>query len=525
MRHRHEQARALAEHSVEMHERSGSPRGLGVALATLGQICVRLGDLDRAETVLTRALEARRSLQIRETTGAVWDTLAQVHLIRGNYDKASECLSQARDGYGKYGLQASRWYEWSVRVLDAKIALRRGHHDDALRRSDEIVESPGVPPGDALQAHLIAVEALLEAGRPSDAESRLGQVAEQVHPRQMPSMWGEFLRLRGELGAQTGRQAEAHHDLAQSISIFDLITERYQAGLSQLALGRLAVRRGGRDEAEQALRAAADVFAALGATAKAQEAREILSSISPDAAGAEQTGLVGEGLDLLVRRLVEAAALPGLLGREAVAALRESCGGDQAIVFAHPPNDATPRVIAYAGVDEAGAIALGRDAIQKRHQNDTTVLIEWLTSSEDERLGILLASARPLAPSVTSRFRMLTSVVSQGFELCAARDRPLQIDDHGTERALDVLMPGFICNSPSMSRVVDYIQRLQGSDLTVLVTGDSGTGKELVARAIHIGSRRSDASFLPYNCTTATRELADSQLFGHRRGSFTGAVA
>jgi len=60
--------------------------------------------------------------------------------------------------------------------------------------------------------------------------------------------------------------------------------------------------------------------------------------------------------------------------------------------------------------------------------------------------------------------------------------------------------------------------------LTVLITGESGTGKELVARAIHVGSPRASAMYLPYNCTTTTRDLADSQLFGHRRGSFTGAV-
>ena len=76
-----------------------------------------------------------------------------------------------------------------------------------------------------------------------------------------------------------------------------------------------------------------------------------------------------------------------------------------------------------------------------------------------------------------------------------------------------------------MNRVVQLIQRLQGNDLTVLITGESGTGKDLVARAIHAGSPRRGATFLPFNCTTATRELADSQLFGHRRGSFTGAVA
>ncbi|HEY4998576.1 MAG TPA: sigma-54 dependent transcriptional regulator, partial [Usitatibacter sp.] len=86
-------------------------------------------------------------------------------------------------------------------------------------------------------------------------------------------------------------------------------------------------------------------------------------------------------------------------------------------------------------------------------------------------------------------------------------------------------LPGFLSASAAMTRVTDQIQRLQGNDLTVLITGESGTGKELVSRAIHVGSHRSAAMFLPYNCTTTGRDLADSQLFGHKRGAFTGAVS
>src|SRR4029453_14888242 len=123
------------------------------------------------------------------------------------------------------------------------------------------------------------------------------------------------------------------------------------------------------------------------------------------------------------------------------------------------------------------------------------------------------------------RVRRMTAVARQGFDLCGARDRPLQATDPSAERPLEPLLPGFICASAAMNRVVEQIQRLQGNDLTVLITGESGTGKELVARAIHVGSPRSTAVFLPYNCTTTTRELADSQLFGHRRGAFTGAVS
>src|SRR5262249_11250174 len=126
MQHRYEQALALAERSVALHEAHGSAHGLAVALATLGQICVRLGDLGRAEEALHRALDARSPIQFHETTGAVVDTLAQIHLIRGRYDTASDFLTRATEAYGAYGRQTSHWYEWSMRVLRARLALRRG---------------------------------------------------------------------------------------------------------------------------------------------------------------------------------------------------------------------------------------------------------------------------------------------------------------------------------------------------------------------------------------------------------------
>ncbi len=136
-----------------------------------------------------------------------------------------------------------------------------------------------------------------------------------------------------------------------------------------------------------------------------------------------------------------------------------------------------------------------------------------------------VSSNRPITPPVLQRFRTLCAVLRQGFELCSARERPLEAATGTVERSLEPLIPGFVCASAAMQRVMEQIQRLQGSDLTVLITGESGTGKDLVARAIHAGSPRGQSVYLPYNCTSATRELADSQLFGHRRGSFTGAVA
>ena len=79
-------------------------------------------------------------------------------------------------------------------------------------------------------------------------------------------------------------------------------------------------------------------------------------------------------------------------------------------------------------------------------------------------------------------------------------------------------------NNPRMQEVYDLIQRVGPTDSTVLILGESGTGKELVARAIHHFSLRADKPFMTVNCGAFTESLLESELFGHVKGSFTGAV-
>jgi transcriptional regulator with GAF, ATPase, and Fis domain len=83
---------------------------------------------------------------------------------------------------------------------------------------------------------------------------------------------------------------------------------------------------------------------------------------------------------------------------------------------------------------------------------------------------------------------------------------------------------GIIARSPAMRRIFRVIDLLRDNDSTVLVTGESGTGKELVARAVHGTSHRKDGPFVAVNCAALPSELMESELFGHVRGAFTGAV-
>jgi DNA-binding NtrC family response regulator len=96
-----------------------------------------------------------------------------------------------------------------------------------------------------------------------------------------------------------------------------------------------------------------------------------------------------------------------------------------------------------------------------------------------------------------------------------ARVREQARDRHGFSHMLT--------QSPRMLRVFDQIRAVASTDATVLILGDTGTGKELVSRAIHERSRRRDKPFISINCGAFTESLLESELFGHEKGSFTGA--
>ncbi len=83
---------------------------------------------------------------------------------------------------------------------------------------------------------------------------------------------------------------------------------------------------------------------------------------------------------------------------------------------------------------------------------------------------------------------------------------------------------GLIGDSIQMQSVYEMIEKIADTESTILITGESGTGKELVARTIHYNSSRKNYPFVPLNCAAIPRDLLESEIFGHEKGAFTGAI-
>jgi DNA-binding NtrC family response regulator len=171
----------------------------------------------------------------------------------------------------------------------------------------------------------------------------------------------------------------------------------------------------------------------------------------------------------------------------------------------------------------AGFRAGGVDYIAKPFDADE-VLVRVQTRLQLSRLRRELQRKNAELVRVNDELRREVGQRERAEQALAAADEQLSIiSDLEAQRWG---LPGFVGRSNTVSRIVQDIRRMhQFGSVNVLITGESGTGKELVARAVHFGSGRARQPFIAVNCVAIPEDLAESTLFGHMRGAFTGATA
>ncbi len=142
-------------------------------------------------------------------------------------------------------------------------------------------------------------------------------------------------------------------------------------------------------------------------------------------------------------------------------------------------------------------------------------------------LGVMYLEASSPGSRFDSDLLQLVTTLGNITALAIENARHLERLDGENRRLHEELNihHSMIGESKAMREVYEFVSRVAGRDSTVLISGESGTGKELVARAVHSNSPRVDKPFVAINCAAITETLLESELFGHERGAFTGAVA
>ncbi len=141
--------------------------------------------------------------------------------------------------------------------------------------------------------------------------------------------------------------------------------------------------------------------------------------------------------------------------------------------------------------------------------------------------GVLIVRVQqseiPNLPSHLETLTAIASLASIGFE-ANQEVQTLKAENALLHEQISTAT-GIVGNSPVIRRLLDLVDRVAPRDTTVLVTGESGTGKELIARALHEKSPRRERPFVAVNCAALTETLFESELFGHEKGAFTGAIS
>lgn len=149
---------------------------------------------------------------------------------------------------------------------------------------------------------------------------------------------------------------------------------------------------------------------------------------------------------------------------------------------------------------------------------DTLVIVITAYSSVESAVRAIKAGAYDFIPKPFDPEHLLI-VVKRAMET-----KNLRLENIGLKKRLDGTSREIIGTSQAMRYVFSMIEKVKNTDGTVLLIGESGVGKELVARAIHSGSKRAEYPFIPINCGALPDDLLESELFGYEKGAFTGAV-
>ena len=495
------------------------------AYNNLGLNLILLGEWEKAESVIKKALDIAYEVNHVHIAG-ILDSLGEIKLLRGEFEEAQQLLEE---GVRVAEERKKEWYAIQAMRNLARCFLAQGKPFEAEKKARETIElCQSISEKQvANMARLVLAESYLETERIEESEKVLSEI-EDTDPSSDFFVLGNIQRLRARIAQVFKDEELALHHLSRSLTIFETADDFYHTALIHFLLGK-TIGQNDPKNASRHLILASESFRKLKVTTFYNAAEELIERYKNQDTIKKASSA---GSQLLMVRIAEAVASRELLFRELIAVLQQESKAKRMIIAEFNDQKRFYPSIVH-GYSQTEIVDLAKEINEAYRTNNLDQfakkknfgLYQLKTPNAPSamllvfpRSGAVLSDGAPLQP--------LLRVVELGMDVCALRvkDSYNPVEEETSPFTSQSLMPGFIHSSPAMTDLVEDVYKIRSSDVTVLVTGESGTGKELVSRAIHTISSRKDKVFLPFNCTTVPKELAEGHLFGYRKGSFTGAV-
>ena len=481
----------------------------GVSVHTLllvwaeGEALLRMARFAEAEERLEQAMT--QAEELGWTSVIISFSLVRLYVLLGK----SQALRQLGERMAKYDRPVQR----SITLAEAACfrcmaAVMDGADPramlDAFERAERLAEegaSWGFVSRNALLLHLSARSTVANLEQATQALSRAERLLDVA-----PSAWANahLRHLKGMLLCRQGRVQEGRKAIEAALATFELAGLVPESALARAALARLDFDLGEPD-AESRLARSTSELARLGIRTTELVAPDQARHVRAAADGSGRDRETGARLVVPIQRLSVRGMTPALIQRELVAVLEELVPGASIRLEEIDSKGGTQLLAEVAGAEHGG-----REAVD-------------LGDGSGRRLRVSLIGTLPY--DAHDLLTTLANVAALALEVATLRGFAEQRGSHGKPGEAVPELPGFVAASPAMRALKLDLVRLSRSRSTVIVSGESGTGKEVVVRALHDLSARATHAFVAFNCAAVPRDLFEGQLFGYKKGAYTGAGA